>query len=403
MSISDNRPIIRKADYDVIVVGGGVAGVAAAVSAARCGKKTLIIEKTIAFGGLATMGLINWYEPLCDCNGKKMMGGVCEELIKLACSESFNTLPEEWRKDTDYVEGKIYAAKFSNNMFVMQLDEYLKNNNVDIILDTLATFPVMEEKMVTGVVCETKEGRVHYGCKVLIDASGDADILNRAGVPTVDGDNWLSFIAQCIKREFIAEYFHKGENANVIIKNQAAGSGTWGKGQPEGQPKLKGLSAEDVTEMALKGRELFLEKLREMDEKDRIVTQLPTVAQFRTTRRLKGEYEFSGKEDGEKFYDAIGSFGDWRARLNNGIPVSHFQLPYRTLYNKEFPNILAAGRIVSAYDDGWELTRVIPVCALTGEAAGYAASISIDDSTPVCDVNIKKLQNRLIANKNPII
>lgn len=403
MNITDKRPVIKKKDYDVVVVGGGIAGVAAAVSASRCNKKTLIIEKAIAFGGLATMGLINWYEPLCDTNGKKMMGGICEELIRLACSESFNSLPDEWKENTDFVEGKIYAAKYSNNMFVMQLDEYLKKNNVDIILDTLATFPVMEGNTVTGVVCETKEGKVHYGCKVIIDASGDADIINRAGVPTVDGDNWLSFIAQCIKRDFIKEYFEKNENANVLIKNQAAGSGTWGKGQPEGQPKLKGLSAEDVTEMSLKGRALFLEKLRELDEKDRIVTQLPTVAQFRTTRRIKGEYEFSGKEDGEKFYDAIGSFGDWRARLNIGVPVSHFQLPYRTLYNKDFPNILAAGRIVSAYDDGWELTRVIPVCALTGEAAGYAASISIDDNVDVCDVSIDKLQTLLKENNNPII
>ncbi len=86
-----------------------------------------------------------------------MMGGICEELIRLACSESFNSLPDEWREDTDFVEGKIYTAKFLNNMFVLLLDEYLKKNNVDIILDTLATFPVMEGNKVTGVLCDAKK------------------------------------------------------------------------------------------------------------------------------------------------------------------------------------------------------------------------------------------------------
>ncbi len=175
---------------------------------------------------------------------------------------------------------------------------------------------------------------------MIIDASGDADIIKRAGVPTVEGDNWLSFMAQCIKKDFIKEYYEKNENANVLIKNHEAGSETWGKGQPEGQAKLKGLSAENVTDITLKGREHFLKKLREMDQKVHIVTQLP----------------------------------------------------YRTLYNKDFPNILCPGRIVSAYDDGWEITGVIPVCALAGEAAGYVASISIDDNVSLGCVDVSELQ-----------
>ena len=84
MNLLDTRPVIEKRSYDVIVVGGGVAGVSAAVAASRKGAKTLIIEKQINLGGLATMGLISWYEPLCDGKGNQVIHGIAEELIKFA-------------------------------------------------------------------------------------------------------------------------------------------------------------------------------------------------------------------------------------------------------------------------------------------------------------------------------
>ncbi|MEE1329782.1 MAG: FAD-dependent oxidoreductase [Acutalibacteraceae bacterium] len=90
--------------------------------------------------------------------------------------------------------------------------------------------------------------------------------------------------------------------------------------------------------------------------------------QYRKIRRIIGEYTFVGT-DGEQFEDSIGCIGDFR------YPGRHYQLPFRTLYNKKYPNLLAAGRIISASGDGWEITRVIPVCALTGQAAGIAASM----------------------------
>ena len=83
MNFTDNRPIIEKQPYDVVVVGGGIGGIAAAVAAAREGAKTILLEKQINLGGLGTVGLISWYEPLCDGKGKKMIAGIGEELIKL--------------------------------------------------------------------------------------------------------------------------------------------------------------------------------------------------------------------------------------------------------------------------------------------------------------------------------
>ena len=96
MNFADNREVIQKQGYDVIVIGGGVAGVAAAVASSRNGAKTLLVEKQINLGGLATVGLISWYEPLCDGKGKQLVYGIGEELIKLSVQYGFDSLPQEW-------------------------------------------------------------------------------------------------------------------------------------------------------------------------------------------------------------------------------------------------------------------------------------------------------------------
>ena len=96
MNYADNRQVTIKDSYDVIVVGGGIGGVAAAVAAARNGAKTLLMEKQINLGGLATVGLISWYEPLCDGKGKQVIGGICEELIRLSIKYGMENLPAQW-------------------------------------------------------------------------------------------------------------------------------------------------------------------------------------------------------------------------------------------------------------------------------------------------------------------
>ena len=120
-------------NYDVIVVGGGIAGIAAAVSASRHSAKTLLIEKSVVLGGLATAGLISWYEPLCDRKGTKMIGGIAEELIQLAIKYGFSNLPEVWKAGINEAGNtSAYASFFSPTIFAMALDEYLIDHKVDI-------------------------------------------------------------------------------------------------------------------------------------------------------------------------------------------------------------------------------------------------------------------------------
>ena len=91
-------------EYDVIVVGGGVAGVSAALAAKRNGCKTLLVEKSVMLGGLATLGLIAIYLPLCDGRGRKVIGGIAEELLQLAIKYGYDNLPPEWEKGCNRVE-----------------------------------------------------------------------------------------------------------------------------------------------------------------------------------------------------------------------------------------------------------------------------------------------------------
>ena len=106
------------------------------------------------------------------------------------------------------------------------------------------------------------------------------------------------------------------------------------------------------------------------------------------TRRICGEYTMDDTEMHQEFYDSIGLIGDWRKKG----PI--YEIPFRTLYSKKIKNLITAGRSISVTDAMWDITRVIPVCAVTGEAAGIAASISDDFSK--LDINV--LQNKLKNN-----
>ena len=391
MNFEDKRPVIEKRPYDVVVVGGGIAGIAAAVAAARKGVSVLLLEKSIVLGGLATAGLISWYEPLCDGLGKQMIYGIGEELIRLTAKDGFDTIDPLWLNPTGEKPPKRYTSRFSPTMFAMTMDEYLQENNVTIMLDSQAVYPVMEGRLCRGVMVESVSGREYYPAKAVIDATGDARILDRAGAPTVKGGNWFTFVAHYTNRE-LAGNFANGSHLSVCRKWMWVGSSAAGNGQPEGMPRLSGVTSEEVTGYVLGTRKAALEQLRREPREDRDLSMLPFMPQFRTIRRLEGKTLFRGIH-GEKFVDNVGDCGDFR---RHGI---HCQIPYSCLYHQDFPNLWAAGRIVSAEEgDGWEITRVIPVCALTGQAAGTAAALCVREGCGADDLDISLLQNTLRAD-----
>ncbi len=376
-------------EYDVIVVGGGIAGVAAAVASARNGAKTLLMEKTVVLGGLATIGLISWYEPLCDGKGVQMVTGIAEELIRLSVKYGFESLPEAWGGDGVHAPiGHRYATFYSPNIFALAMLEYLEENGVSLRLDTLATYPDVEDGVCRGVLVETVGGREYFPAKMVIDATGDACICNRAGLPTEIGDNFLTYITQDLSYEGAKQLAETG-NFCKARKWRNAGADYAGVGHPEGRKPVHGTSADEVTEYMVWGGKKVLERLKSEDKNSRDIMSIPAMPQFRKIRRLVGDVEFDGTEEGVAIEDSVGTFGDFR-KLG-----PRFQLPYPTLYNRKIGNIFAAGRIISSKDDGWELTRVIPVVALSGEAAGTAAALCVKNQCSNYELSVELLQSRL--------
>ena len=389
--ISDKRQIVACGNFDVIVVGGGIAGVSAAVASARKDMKVLLIEKGVNLGGLATSGLISWYEPLCDGNGTQVIGGIAEELIKLSGKYGFDNLPKQWggtefnRKHTDR-----YSTYYSPTIFTLALDEYVETAGVKLRFDTYAVYPVVDDGICNGVICESINGREFFGAKVVIDATGDASVADRAGIPTVVGENYMTYISHYFTKEIADTYSENGDICK-FRRWKLCGSDLWGNGHPENLRKLTGVTTEDITDYVIAGKRAMLEFVKQHDRNEIDIVALPTMAQFRTIRRIVGEADFNAI-DGEKFADSIGCCSDFR-----NLKGHKFQIPYRALYNKRVKNLLAAGRIISApQGDGWEVSRVIPVCAMTGQVAGLAAAVAVKNDCTIDKIDINILQNMLI-------
>lgn len=397
--IKIEKEIEVKAKYDVIVAGGGVAGVAAAVSASRMGKKVLLIEKTISLGGLATIGLVNWFVPSCNGRGTNIVKGMAEEMLNLSVKYGYDTIPEEWKNGNEPGEGakSRLVSKFSVNIFILQLTKWLKDEKVDILFDTVVTQPVMENGRCRALVVENKSGTQCYEASVVIDATGDADILYRAGVPTVQGNNYHTFYASVTDLEACRKAIEEKDIRMIYGKKLYGGrANLYGGGHPEGKPFWKGTTGEDVTNYVVENHIEMLENLIEDNRKERDVTELPTMVQMRTTRHIDGEYTLTVEDVYKHFEDSISAMNDFDHR--------HFlyEIPYRVMIKRGFDNLIAAGRITSGNGYGWDLLRVIPPAIITGQAAGVAASIAIDDNMPVADIDVPKMQD-ILKSQNVMI
>lgn len=371
-------------DYDVIVVGGGIAGIAASLSAAREEKRVLLIESSFQLGGLATSGLISIYLPLDDGEGHQICYGICEELIKLSIScDDTKNIDERWAKATlEERKSMRYETAYNPQLFAILTEQLLINNNVEILYGGNVYKTNVVDNFIKYINVATRTENLIISANSYIDCTGDATLCSMVGEKTVT----------CDKGNYLAYWYNKlYKNKNCLML----------KGQIDlnynsniDYPVFNGVDSFELSkvmsEMHSRILDDFLKTSNETN--DYSLVTLPTISQIRMTRRLVGKYELDINDYKKEFSDSLGMFSSW---IHKGRV---YQLPIGSLLCEQIKNLCVAGRCISvSYTSMWDVTRVIPVCAVSGEACGLIAAHNNDFS----NIDVVKLQNILKERNIP--
>ena len=435
-------------ETDVIVVGGGPGGIAAAISAARGGAKTILLERYGHLGGMATGGLVNIIPGLADIYGEQHIGGLCQEIIDRLAERGAACFPEKrfWgksepsvvenylkanmmhfyiRKNTDDKYAILYTAVIDPEIAKDEMNAMVNETGAELLLHTWVTEPIMEGNTVKGVFVETKAGRQAILGKAVIDCTGDGDLLPATGTETIDYMTPGSRIAQFGFVFWICNVNLQKYDDFVISEpdrftdvtreiTEAGGIPIFFRGQlsqHEGvvwAHRLVGSTCQtdpeemtyiDVTarKKAVRSWEL-LKKHMPGFEKSFIMLTSP---QLGTSggRRIVGEYYLTEKDMNTDvpFDDTIAIFAD-NDRGEMSLQYPRTYVPYRALVPKKTEGLLVACRAFSADHDFSEFFNLIPHCICFGQAAGTAAAIAVKDGSTLRNVDYTALRSKLLKD-----
>ena len=433
-------------EVDVCVVGGGPGGIAAAVSAARGGAKTLLIERYGHLGGMSTGGLVNIIPNLGDTYGKQAIGGFCQELIDRLAARNGATYPEKkyWgstdkaevqkyvdanmmhfyiRRNRDGERVTLYTAVIDPEIAKDEMNTMVLESGAELLLHCWVTEPIMEGNQVKGVMVETKSGRQAVLAKIVIDCTGDGDLLPKVPEETVDympeGSRiaqfgWIYWIANVDIDGYFAFRREKPEEMKAIVKKimEAGGSPHFSPGLLKNQHgvvwvhrligSLHQTEPEEMTFIDVSARKRavrnweLLKQYMPGFEKSFIMLSNP---QLGTSggRRLVGEYWLTeaDMDSDTPFPDTIAIFAD-NDRGVKSLDHPRTYVPYRALVPKGTEGFLVACRAFSADHDFSEYFNLIPHCMCFGQAAGHAAAIALQDGVSVRDIDFAKLRAQLL-------
>lgn len=437
----------------VIVVGGGPAGLVAAIASARNGADTLLIESSGCLGGVATSGLLSVWGPF--DNGDRNLDWERDKRIEkgLPLTKAMKVgtriikgIPDEILNNLIKLKGAIdYGYGFipvNPETLKYVAEKMVLESGAKILYYTQIVDVIREKHRIKAVVSANKSGlQKHYG-DIFIDTTGDGDLSAFAGVPFKKGrskDGRMQGVTMVFRLggvEFSGRFFTERkeiEKCNYKFKQahkEGKLSNPYGVGCIGSIPAMAGVvavntqhthdidgtRAEDLTKSTIQGRKDireiadFFKKNLKGFENSYLLDTAPMVG-IRETRCIVGEYILTKKDilTSRKFKDSIGKnaynldihLPDENLEANQDIflkPGTSYDIPYRCLIPEKIENLLVAGRCISATHEAQSSVRIMPCCMVTGEAAGIAASLSLEKKTFPKNLDISLLQENLLKD-----
>jgi hypothetical protein len=431
------RKLTLNNEFDVIVVGGGPAGITAALASSREGAKTLLVEATSALGGMSTTGLVTSWCPFSD-REKMIYKGLAEKIFNL----SNQGLPHVKKDVLDWVAINPEHLK-------VVYDDLMIEYGVKVLFNTQLSAVETEADRVDSIILSNKAGLTAYQARTFIDTTGDADLVAFAGGAFMKGDDWdgeLQSATHCFILSNVDTYgFENGPWLNKANKNSPAykikddetfdlvedahicakllGPDTVGFNAGH----IKGIdnTIPESNSMAyMKGRKIAaqlrdgLKKYYPSAFSNAFLASTATLMGIRESRRIVGDYILTVEDYAERksFEDEIcrnsyfldihhpkeEEHPERKAYYDRMKMVKHYGkgeshgIPYRCLIPKDFKNVLVAGRSISVERIVQGSVRVMPVALVMGEAAGVAAGLAVKQDGNVKNVDVKQIRKRLI-------
>jgi hypothetical protein len=421
-------PVFR--DCDVLVVGGGPSGTAAAVAASRAGADVVLLERANHLGGLSTGGLVIWIDRMSDWSGRQVIQGMASDLLDRLPKDAVAGPPHSlwgkadettaayWRERTAAFHGIVtWSPTIDPEHLKLASQEIVLEHNVHLVLHAWGSVPLMEGNRVAGAIFESKEGRMAVRAAVTIDCTGDGDIFHRAGAVAED-DIDASDIHHCVNtawmfggadmpRWLAFKTGRKAEFAAFMERGRTECDGLFERPFVSWRddvalfmgPRLAGYSAvnvEDQTEVEIRSHRLMARHLAVYRahapgfESAFLMLSAPQLG-VRHARRLVGTQRVT-REDwplGVVRPDEIGVSPSLSPKFPN------VSVPYGSLVPVSMDGLLVAGRAISCDATSHSFMREVPQCWLTGQAAGAAAALAVGQGVAPRHVAIRRLQDEL--------
>lgn len=395
-------PVVR--DVDVIVVGGGPAGLAAAIAASRAGARTVLVEQFGYLGGTATaslMACINGFRNQVEPDATQTVRGIAEEIVlQLKAMDGLGKSPYPQKAYPTTPGALEYSYAIDTERFKFLTLKLCVDAGVDLLLHTYFTDAIVEDGVVQGIIVENKSGRQAMLARVVVDASGDGDVAARAGAPF-----WQTEKDEASRLNDALMYrieFGKDRPAEPHACDFGTNAVVWGPGAPP----INGADAEQLSQAEVDARlrvfEDFAAKQAQHPElADARVVETPPLLGIRQTRFIEGEYKLTAEDaiEGRRFDDVIAisscpvihSYGYRRYLEHEG-----YDIPYRTLVPQKIDRLLVTGRCISSEQEPYESHRaMVPMMAI-GQASGVAAALAAQQGITPRELDVKTLQSALL-------